>query len=284
LNTVLPKNDIFVGLDSDGCVFDSMPQKHKQGFIPALKSAFSYCKNVDAMAEIWEQVNLFSVHRGINRYSGLLLVLKNYTASTRDEIFYPLIEELEIWIRSAMHPSRCSLSSMARTSESLRKVLHWSDLASHNLEFVQDSYKVFPEARRALALIHHDADLFVVSQNTQASLFAEWEDHGLLAFVDGLDGQENGNKQDLLRTRSAYYPGDRKLFVGDAPSDMQAARINDMAFFPIVPGRENGCWSIFCEKVWPAIQERYYQTDLEKEYSEDFMATFTLASQTGASC
>ena len=29
-----PEHDFFVGIDSDGCVFDSMELKHKECFIP----------------------------------------------------------------------------------------------------------------------------------------------------------------------------------------------------------------------------------------------------------
>ena len=32
--SIAPKHDFLVGIDSDGCVFDSMELKHKECFIP----------------------------------------------------------------------------------------------------------------------------------------------------------------------------------------------------------------------------------------------------------
>ena len=35
LTAFQPRNDHFIGIDSDGCVFDAMEIKHKECFIPA---------------------------------------------------------------------------------------------------------------------------------------------------------------------------------------------------------------------------------------------------------
>ena len=35
LRNFAPSHEFFVGIDSDGCVFDSMEIKHKECFIPA---------------------------------------------------------------------------------------------------------------------------------------------------------------------------------------------------------------------------------------------------------
>ena len=62
------KHDFFIGLDSDGCVFDSMEIKHKECFTPMfikhwdLQAAAKYARRV------WEFANLYSVDRGMNRF------------------------------------------------------------------------------------------------------------------------------------------------------------------------------------------------------------------------
>ena len=62
-----PQHDFFIGLDSDGCVFDSMEIKHKECFTPVfikhwkLQAASKYARAA------WEFVNLYSVWREIGR-------------------------------------------------------------------------------------------------------------------------------------------------------------------------------------------------------------------------
>ena len=69
-------HDFFIGIDSDGCVFDTMELKHKECFIPntvrfyGLQSASKYAR------ETWEFVNLYSVERGVNRFPALVSTLK----------------------------------------------------------------------------------------------------------------------------------------------------------------------------------------------------------------
>ncbi|MGH7488192.1 MAG: HAD family hydrolase, partial [bacterium] len=66
------EHDFFVGLDSDGCVFDSMEIKHKECFTPMfikhweLQAASKYAR------QAWEFANLYSVDRGANRFPVLV--------------------------------------------------------------------------------------------------------------------------------------------------------------------------------------------------------------------
>ena len=68
------KKDFFIGIDSDGTAFNSMEIKHKKCFIPAM---FEIWSDLDAeAAAAAEKINLYSSTRGINRFSGLLLLFK----------------------------------------------------------------------------------------------------------------------------------------------------------------------------------------------------------------
>src|SRR3954453_8940575 len=74
LKSFTPKHRLFVGIDSDGCVFDTMQIKHKECFIPntikywGLQSVSKYAR------EAAEFVNLYSKDRGINRWPALVKV------------------------------------------------------------------------------------------------------------------------------------------------------------------------------------------------------------------
>ena len=69
---ITPQHDFLVGIDSDGCVFDSMELKHKECFIPAFINHYGL-QGVSKMArEAAEFVNLYSKSRGANRFPALV--------------------------------------------------------------------------------------------------------------------------------------------------------------------------------------------------------------------
>ena len=63
--------DFFVGIDSDGCVFDTMEVKHKECFIPNIIKYFGLAAVSKYAREASEFVNLYSKFRGINRFPAL---------------------------------------------------------------------------------------------------------------------------------------------------------------------------------------------------------------------
>ena len=69
-----PNHDFFIGIDSDGCVFDSMEIKQKECFAPmfikhhGLQAVSKYAR------EVWEFVNLYSKNRGINPFPPQILL------------------------------------------------------------------------------------------------------------------------------------------------------------------------------------------------------------------
>ncbi len=71
-----PQHDFLVGVDSDGCAFDTMELKHKECFIPntinywGLQGVSRYAR------EAAEFVNLYSKSRGINRFPALVETLE----------------------------------------------------------------------------------------------------------------------------------------------------------------------------------------------------------------
>src|SRR5271166_1229666 len=68
-------NAFFVGIDSDGCAFDTMEVKHKECFIPNIIKYYELAAISKYARETAEFVNLYSTHRGINRFPGLVLTI-----------------------------------------------------------------------------------------------------------------------------------------------------------------------------------------------------------------
>ncbi len=77
----LPQHTTFVGIDSDGCVFDTMEIKQKQHFHPAIIRQWNMEpieKQVRAAAEF---TYLYSTYRGLNRFLGLCKTLELLAAT-----------------------------------------------------------------------------------------------------------------------------------------------------------------------------------------------------------
>src|SRR6476469_7685675 len=76
--------DYFVGIDSDGCAFDTMEVKHKECFIPNIIRFYGLAAVSKYVREVAEFVNLDSRWRGINRFPGLTLTFD--LLATRPEV------------------------------------------------------------------------------------------------------------------------------------------------------------------------------------------------------
>ena len=77
LRNIKPSHEFFIGIDSDGCVFDSMEVKQKEFFIPNALKYFDLYPISKVLRETWEFVNLYSIYRGGNRFSSIIKVTYN---------------------------------------------------------------------------------------------------------------------------------------------------------------------------------------------------------------
>src|SRR6478752_10826553 len=67
-----PKHEFLIGIDSDGCAFDTMELKHKECFIPQIINHYGLQGLSKYAREAAEFVNLYSKSRGINRFPALI--------------------------------------------------------------------------------------------------------------------------------------------------------------------------------------------------------------------
>jgi len=71
LKALEPRRDFFVGIDSDGCAFDTMEVKHKYCFVVAVLQAFGLAALARILRDVWDFVNLDGQTRGCNRWLAL---------------------------------------------------------------------------------------------------------------------------------------------------------------------------------------------------------------------
>ena len=67
-----PKHPFLIGIDSDGCVFDTMEVKHKECFAPNVIKYYGLAGVSKYAREAWDFVNLYSKSRGTNRFPALI--------------------------------------------------------------------------------------------------------------------------------------------------------------------------------------------------------------------
>ena len=275
LKNLEPKHDFLIAIDSDGCVFDSMEIKHKECFIPNTIKYWNLqpvSKYARAAAEF---VNLYSKWRGANRFPALIKVLdllNEWPEVQKRNVEIPAARTLRDWIERESKLGNPALESeVKRTGDPvLKQVLEWSNAVNAAIEDIVYGVPPFPLVRESLEKIVQWADIIVCSGTPGEALTREWEENGIDEYPLVIAGQEMGKKKDHLQlVKDAYHDG-HILMIGDAPGDMNAAKANNMPFFPVNPGHEEESWELFYNEVSDAFRESRYTADYEESLIAEF--------------
>jgi phosphoglycolate phosphatase-like HAD superfamily hydrolase len=274
-----PAHAFFVGIDSDGCVFDTMEIKHKECFIPNIIKFWGLQPVSRFAREAGEFVNLYSKWRGVNRWPALIKVLdllRERPEVQRRGVQVPLAPRVREFIASGLPLSNGSLAQLVAETDNpeLAKALAWSEAVNAAIADMVYGVAPFSFVRESLARIATQADAIVVSQTPGEALVREWQEHDVDRYVLAIAGQELGAKGEHLRYASAgKYADDHKLMIGDAPGDLSAARQNNALFFPVNPGHEEESWQRFYEEAW----ERFLSGTYGGAYEASLIAEFEKA-------
>ena len=271
-----PQKHFFVGIDSDGCVFDTMELKQKECFIPNIIKHWHLQAVSKYVRETAEFVNLYSQWRGINRWPALIKVF--VLLAERKEVInrgveIPVVPSLRRWIETETALSNPALKKeIEQTNDPvLTQALRWSEAVNASIAEMVRNVPPFDYVIKSLAKITAVADVIVVSQTPTEALMREWEEHNLSHWPQVIAGQEMGSKTDhLTMAGEAKYPPAHVLMIGDAPGDRQAARDNNALFYPIVPGREEESWQRLYEHDFAKFINGQYAGSYEKQLNEEF--------------
>src|SRR5271155_3660930 len=101
LREFVKSHEFFIGIDSDGCAFDTMEVKHKECFIPNIIKCYRLAAISKYVRETAEFLNLYSKWRGINRFPGLVMTFD--LVAGRPEVIerrhrLPPFEGLRAWV------------------------------------------------------------------------------------------------------------------------------------------------------------------------------------------
>jgi phosphoglycolate phosphatase-like HAD superfamily hydrolase len=277
LKDLKPTKEFFIGIDSDGCVFDSMEIKHKECFTPMLIKHFQLQAVSKYAREVWDFVNLYSKTRGANRFPALsraLNLLRRRPQVIARQVNVPETKALDDWMARETKLSNSTLTKEVKSgNNSLENVLAWSNAVNAAIEDIVKGVPPFPLFRDSLSQMKANADVIVVSQTPTEALEREWAEHDIAKHVRLIAGQELGTKTEHLQFSAAgKYPSERILMIGDAPGDLQAARSNGALFYPINPGNEEASWKRFYEEALGRFFNRAYAGDYEAQLVKEFDA------------
>lgn len=272
-------HDFFVGLDSDGCVFDSMEIKHKECFTPMfikhwrLQAASKYARRA------WEFANLYSKTRGMNRFPVCVRTLKLVTdwpeAAARG-IELPNLAQLEAFIDSEYPPSNAGLKAYRERFPDplLDLTMDWSLAVNAAVKDIVFGVPPFPLVRETLDKVVAEADLAVVSGTPAEALRREWEENDLSHYPQLIAGQELGKKTEHLAAMAGgdRYSPNRRLMIGDAPGDRKAAEATGCLFYPVCPGHEEESWERLCNEALDRFFNGSYAGAYQAERVREFEA------------
>ncbi len=273
-----PGHEFFVGIDSDGCAFDTMEIKHKECFTPntikhwALQPVSKYAR------EASEFVNLYSKWRGINRWPALVMVfdlLRERPEVQARGVVPPEAPRIRDFMASGLPLSNDGLKRyMADHSDpELERAWAWTTGVNATVADMVYGVPPFPYVRESLHFLADKADMIVVSATPLEALKREWEEHNIDQYVRVIAGQEMGTKAEHLRLAArSKYPPDRILMIGDAPGDLKAARANEALFYPINPGHEEESWQRFYEEAVHKYLAGEYAGGYEMQLIAEFEA------------
>ena len=257
------KHDYLVCVDSDGCVMDTMNCKHFNCFGPCMVTEWGLEQWKDEILDRWNVINLFSMTRGINRFKGLAMALKEidgkYTNITG-------VDALVHWADTAPALSNDGVAKAAAEAADpdaklvLEKALAWSKAVNAAIVELDESLKVpYNGAKEGLAAAHAFADVAMVSSANRDAVEEEWGKFGLLEHTDIVLAQDVGSKAACIKEMLKFgYDLDKVVMVGDAPGDCDAAEKNGVHYYPILVNHEKESWDEAIAVAFGKLQSGEY--------------------------
>jgi len=276
LKQFTPKHDFMVGIDSDGCAFDTMEVKHKECFIPNIIRYWKLQPVSKYAREAAEFVNLYSHWRGINRFPALVMVfdlLRERPEVIKRNVTIPQADSIRKFIDSGVPLGNPALKEAVQqtSDEELELALRWSEAVNRTVAETVEGVPPFPYVRESLEKLSSRSDIIVVSATPCEALAREWKEHDIAKYVEVIAGQEMGKKKEhLALTTSGKYSDGKVLMIGDALGDYNAAKANDALFYPVIPSREEESWEKFYNEACDIFLDGRFAGDYEQQLMQDF--------------
>ena len=168
LKALKREKEFFVGIDSDGCAFDTMEVKHKECFIPNIINSWDLQAVSRFARDAAEFVNLYSQWRGVNRFPALVMVfdlLADWDKPLERGYERPQIDSLRRWVEEETRLGNPALAAKVKETGDavLTKALEWSTAVNDTVAKLVRGVPPFPHVRDSLEKLVTTADIMVVS-------------------------------------------------------------------------------------------------------------------------
>ena len=274
-----PQHDFFVGIDSDGCAFNSMEVKHNDSFSVNLIKYFGLAAISRQVHQVWDFVNLYSKTRGINRFKAIILAfdfLSQMPKVKRTGVQIPALPYLREWTKTETKLGNPALDQVIKNAtgarlEELSQIMAWSLDVNKTISEIVYNLPPFPYVCQSLQQLVGKADMIVVSATPYEALKRELDEHSISEYVALIAGQEMGVKAEHLSIAAkSKYAADHIIMIGDSPGDLKAAESVDALFFPVNPGYEEESWQKFFEQGI----DKFLGSTYEGEYQDQLITEF----------
>lgn len=267
------QKDFLVCVDSDGCAMDTMDVKHIRCFGPCMVAEWGLEEWKEEILARWNEINLYTMTRGINRFRGLAKALREIDEK------YTKIDDLDTLTQWAADSPELSNDAVKRAiaekpdSVILPKALSWSLAVNASINALPESEKLpFQGVKEALSYAQQHADVAIVSSANLGAVLDEWKLYGLLEHTDIVLAQDAGSKAfcigELLKKG---YAADHVLMCGDAPGDQDAAKKNGVFYYPILVRHEKESWAEFTETALARLVDSTYGGEYQEKKNAAFL-------------
>lgn len=265
------KKEFLICIDSDGCAIDSMNIKHIECFGPCMVKEWNLEKWEDIILKRWNEINLYTMTRGTNRFLALSMAL-----SEIDKTYHLIegIKEFKKWAEQAAELSNQAVEERYKTTgiEIFDRALSWSKAVNQAItQLPEEAIKPFHGVKEGLQSAQQYADVAIVSSANAEAVQAEWKRYKLLEKTDICLTQNEGSKAYCIKKMlEKGYQKNHVLMIGDAPGDKKAAEANGVLYYPILVRQENKSWDIFLTEALPKFLEETYEGSYQEQQNQKF--------------
>lgn len=265
------QKDYIICIDSDGCAIDTMDIKHIKCFGPCMVTEWNLEEWKEPILERWNEVNLYTLTRGINRFKGLAVAL---TEINDKYVKIEGLDEFVKWTEETKELSNEALEVEIQKTNNIciKKALEWSKSVNESIDLLSDDEKrPFEGVKEAIIEAKKKADITIVSSANEKAVLDEWSKHGLLEHVDIVLTQNIGSKTYCIsKLIEKGYSKNNALMVGDALGDLKAAESNGVSFYPIMVKKEKESWSRFTKEALEKFIGNSYSGEYQEKVIDEF--------------
>ena len=265
------QKDYIICIDSDGCAIDTMDIKHIKCFGPCMVTEWNLEEWREPILESWNEVNLYTLTRGINRFKGLAVAL---TEINDKYVKIEGLDEFIKWTEETKELSNEALEVKIQKTNNvcIKKALEWSKSVNESIDLLSDDEKQpFEGVKEAIIEAKKKADIAIVSSANEKAVLDEWSKHGFLEHVDIVLTQNIGSKAYCIsKLIEKGYSKNNALMVGDALGDLKAAESNEVSFYPIMVKKEKKSWSRFTKEALEKFIGNSYSGEYQEKVIDEF--------------